>query len=226
MSFLQLLSSINENREIKSDLPFVSKSFQIITFPAGHLDPEAKTYTEKDNTYHKLSPEILTILCQKRRIIGQLCAKEMVNLSMWHETEKKYQKICETFQSTFGKTCLEEIVNSNNNDNINILDHDKDNFIGKHLVFPNDIIHKFKKEINTDSLIKVLSIEKIALELNWNIANLYQTQGMLPFPMAEYYGLICFLSNNTFIGEVNPDSIELICKYRSGREVIQKFYRS
>lgn len=225
MSFLQHLNSIQESCERKSELTFVSKSFQIITFPAGHLDPEAKTYTEKDNTYHKLSPEILTTLTYRNNIINTFHTRGMMNLSMRDEIKKKYLEICERFKALFGQKQLEEITNSRSNKATEISDSDDDNFIGKHLLFPCDRTHKFNTTLTLDSARKVTAIEKVAYGLGWTDADLYQNQGRFPFPCGNEYGLTCFISKDTTIGEITPDSIELIHRKEFRRGSVLKYYK-
>jgi len=69
---------------------------------------------------------------------------------------------------------------------------------------------RFTEPVSAETVAKVDAIRDQALALGWSEAQLYQNRGRYSFPCGEDYGLVCFLNGDDRVGEITPQSIEII----------------
>jgi len=77
-------------------------------------------------------------------------------------------------------------------------------------LFPKEGDWPFTQEVSPSAIAMVDAIRDRAFSLGWSEARLYQNRGCLRFPYGQDYGLVCFLDGNVRIGEVTPQSIEIV----------------
>ena len=56
---------------------------------------------------------------------------------------------------------------------------------------------------------KVDGIREEALALGWTMAQLYQNRGSVMFQCGQDYGLVCFLKDDSELGRVTRDFVEI-----------------
>jgi hypothetical protein len=81
---------------------------------------------------------------------------------------------------------------------------------GKPYRYPKEGEWNFVKNVSSSTIAKVDSIREHALSLGWKESRLYQNRGRFPYPSGDDYGLVCFIRDNTRIGEVASQCIEII----------------
>ena len=81
--------------------------------------------------------------------------------------------------------------------------------VPQHL-FPEDGDWKFTQPVRSSTVLKVDAVRDQALSLGWSEAQLYRNRGRFRFPCGQDYGLVCFLEEDSRIGEVTRQSIEII----------------
>jgi len=69
---------------------------------------------------------------------------------------------------------------------------------------------RFTEPVSPQAVAKVDAIREQALAAGWSEARLYQNRGRLSFPCGQDYGLVCFLYGDDRVGEITPQSIEII----------------
>ena len=75
-----------------------------------------------------------------------------------------------------------------------------------------DLNLRFTQPVYACALEEVRRIETEALAAGWTLPRLYQNRGRYRFPYGGDYGIVCFIDPGQRLGEVTPQTIDLICR--------------
>lgn len=69
---------------------------------------------------------------------------------------------------------------------------------------------EFTHRVSPEAVAQVMAIRERAMSLGWSDQRLLGNTGRFGFPHGDDYGLVCFVENDTRLGEISRQSIELI----------------